>query len=89
MKESTEKYGQLETRFADSSRQFQEEISKRDEVIGKLKQELKTANEVLESIQKHGMTDEMIHSLVSSLVVTSSIIIDTTVDNVMKYNFIG
>lgn len=63
LKESTEKYGELETRFADSSRQFQEELTRRDEQIARLKSELKTANEVLDSIQKHGMTDDMIHSL--------------------------
>jgi len=74
LKTGTDRYGELETRFHSSSKQFQDEISSRDDEVVKLKSELVQANEILDNIQKHGMTDEMIQSLSPAAAAASSLL---------------
>lgn len=63
LKLATERYGEMETKFNKCGKSFQEEVTKRDEQIESLKEELSRANELLNNINKQGLTDAMITSL--------------------------
>lgn len=63
LKMATDRYGELETKFHNAGKSFQEEVTKRDESITSLTKELDHANELLTNIRRQGMTDEMITSL--------------------------
>lgn len=63
LRNATTKYGELETKFIKTCKNYQDEVSQRDEEISKIKKELENANGLIENFQSKGLTDEMIHSL--------------------------
>lgn len=63
LRNATEKYGELETKFINTCKNYQDEVGKRDDEITIIKKELENANKLIANFQSKGLTDEMIQSL--------------------------
>jgi cobalamin biosynthesis protein CbiD len=74
LKDSTDKYGDLESKYNSAVTLHSSSIQARDEELSTLKKELSRANGLLESIEKSGMTDEMIESLSPAAAKASAIL---------------
>jgi len=74
--------------FLATSKNFQEEIDQRDEKINGLEKELEHANELLRTVEKNGLTDEMIKSLSPAAAAASSMLREATslTDMFSKYH---
>jgi hypothetical protein len=74
LKDSTDKYGDLESKYNSAVALHSSSLQTRDDELSQLKKELSRANGLLESIEKSGMTDEMIESLSPAAAKASAIL---------------